>query len=102
MALESTQPLTEMSTRNLPRGKRRPVRKANNLTAICEPGLHRPQPSETKANVHCHIRNPKRLPTANIVLHPKSEPITTQQSFAPELFNAYSYTSFYIYYILIV
>jgi hypothetical protein len=37
MALESTQPLTEMSIRNLPKGKGRPVRKADNLTAICEP-----------------------------------------------------------------
>jgi hypothetical protein len=36
MALGSTQPLTEMSTRNLPRGKGRPARKAD-LTAICEP-----------------------------------------------------------------
>jgi hypothetical protein len=30
----STQPLTEMSTRNLPGGKGRPVRKAENLTTI--------------------------------------------------------------------
>jgi hypothetical protein len=37
MTLRSTQPLTEMSTRNLPGGKRRPARKADNLTAICEP-----------------------------------------------------------------
>jgi hypothetical protein len=37
MALESTQPLAEMSTRNLPRGKGRPARKADNLTAVCEP-----------------------------------------------------------------
>jgi hypothetical protein len=37
MALGSTQPLTEMSTRNLPGGKGRPERKADNLTAICEP-----------------------------------------------------------------
>jgi hypothetical protein len=36
MALGSTQPLTEMSTRNLTGGKGRPVRKADNLTAICE------------------------------------------------------------------
>jgi hypothetical protein len=36
MALGSTQPLTEMSTRNLLRGKWRPARKADNLTAICE------------------------------------------------------------------
>jgi hypothetical protein len=37
MALGSTQPLTEMSTRNLPGGKGQPVCKAVNLTAICEP-----------------------------------------------------------------
>jgi hypothetical protein len=36
-ALLSTQPLTEMSTRNIPGGKGRPVRRADNLTAICEP-----------------------------------------------------------------
>jgi hypothetical protein len=36
MALGFTQPLTEMSTRNLPGGKERPARKADNLTAICE------------------------------------------------------------------
>jgi hypothetical protein len=34
-ALGSTQPLTEMSTRNVPGGKGRPVRKADSLTAIC-------------------------------------------------------------------
>jgi hypothetical protein len=37
MALGSSQPLTEISTRNLPGGKGRPVHKADNLTAICEP-----------------------------------------------------------------
>jgi hypothetical protein len=37
MALGSTQPLTEMSTRNLPGSKGRPARKADNLTAICKP-----------------------------------------------------------------
>jgi hypothetical protein len=37
MALRSTQPLTEMSTRNLPGGKGRPVHEADNLTAICDP-----------------------------------------------------------------
>jgi hypothetical protein len=36
MALGSTQPLTEMSTRNLPGGKGRSACKADNLTAICE------------------------------------------------------------------
>jgi hypothetical protein len=36
MALGSTQPLTKMSTRNLPGGKGRPGRKTDNLTAICE------------------------------------------------------------------
>jgi hypothetical protein len=37
MALGSTQPPTESSTRNLYRGKGRPACKADNLTAICEP-----------------------------------------------------------------
>jgi hypothetical protein len=37
MALGLTQPLIEMSTGNLPGGKARPARKADNLTAICEP-----------------------------------------------------------------
>jgi hypothetical protein len=35
--LGSTQPLTEMSTRNVPGGKGRRARKAGNFTAICEP-----------------------------------------------------------------
>jgi hypothetical protein len=37
MALESNQPLTEMSTRKLPGGKGWLVCKADNLTAVCEP-----------------------------------------------------------------
>jgi hypothetical protein len=36
MALGSTEPLTEMSTRNLPAGKKLLAHKADNLTAICE------------------------------------------------------------------
>jgi hypothetical protein len=41
MALGSTQPLTEMSTRNLPGGKERPAHKVDNLTAICEPIVYK-------------------------------------------------------------
>jgi hypothetical protein len=38
VALGSTQPLTEMSTRNLPGVKGgRAARKADNLTAVCQP-----------------------------------------------------------------
>jgi hypothetical protein len=37
MALGSTQTLTEMSTRNLPGGKGRPAREADNLSVVCEP-----------------------------------------------------------------
>jgi hypothetical protein len=37
MVLGSTQSLTEMRTKDLPEGKGRPARKADNLTAICEP-----------------------------------------------------------------
>jgi hypothetical protein len=40
MALWSTQPLTEMSTRNIPGGKGRPARKAD-LTEICEPLVYK-------------------------------------------------------------
>jgi hypothetical protein len=37
MALGSTQPLTEMSTRNLYGVKEQPAREADNLNAICNP-----------------------------------------------------------------
>jgi hypothetical protein len=37
MALGSTQPLTEMHSRNLPVRKERPARRTDILTAICEP-----------------------------------------------------------------
>jgi hypothetical protein len=37
MALGLTQPLTEIGTRNFPGGKGRPMYKADNFTAICEP-----------------------------------------------------------------
>jgi hypothetical protein len=37
MAVGSTQPLTEMSTKNLPAGKGLPAHKADDLTAVCEP-----------------------------------------------------------------
>jgi hypothetical protein len=36
-AVGLTQPLTEMGTRNIPGGKKRPARRAENLVAICEP-----------------------------------------------------------------
>jgi hypothetical protein len=36
MALEWTQPLTEMSARNFPGGKKQPARRADNPAAICE------------------------------------------------------------------
>jgi hypothetical protein len=50
MALGSTQPLTEMSTGNLPGDKGRQARKADNLTAICEP-------------IVCKTWEPRRLTT---------------------------------------
>jgi hypothetical protein len=39
MGLGLTRPPTEMSNRNLPGSKERPARKAENLTAICDPTL---------------------------------------------------------------
>jgi hypothetical protein len=41
MALESTEPLTKMSTKNLSEGKRWPARMADNLTAIREPTVYK-------------------------------------------------------------
>jgi hypothetical protein len=40
-ALVSTYLLIEMSVRNLPGGKGRPTRKAEKLTAICEPIVYK-------------------------------------------------------------
>jgi hypothetical protein len=39
MAPGSTEPLTEMSTRNLPGGKKRPARRAGNPAASYEPNI---------------------------------------------------------------
>jgi hypothetical protein len=39
MALGSIQPLTEISTRNLPGSKKRPARRADNLVVICVPNV---------------------------------------------------------------
>jgi hypothetical protein len=39
MALWSTPPLTEMSTKNLPGGKERPARGADNFVTIYEPNV---------------------------------------------------------------
>jgi hypothetical protein len=39
MTQESTQPLTEMSTRNFPGGKKRPAHRADNLVTIFEPNV---------------------------------------------------------------
>jgi hypothetical protein len=37
MALGSVQPLAEMNTTDLPRGKEQSERESDNFTAICEP-----------------------------------------------------------------
>jgi hypothetical protein len=39
MAVGKTQPLTEMSTRNLSEGKKRPDLRADKLAAICEKNI---------------------------------------------------------------
>jgi hypothetical protein len=41
MALESIQSLTEMSIKDIPRGMKRPARKADNLTDMCEPTVQK-------------------------------------------------------------
>jgi hypothetical protein len=58
MALGSTQPLTEMGTKNLARVIGRPAHKADNFTAICEPIVYKiwePQPLTTQcASTACY------------------------------------------------
>jgi hypothetical protein len=41
MVLGSTQPVTEVSTRNLSGGKKRPARRADNLVAVYEPNAEK-------------------------------------------------------------
>jgi hypothetical protein len=50
MALGYTKPLTEMSTRNLPGGTERQVRKADNLTAIYESNVQKMRGASTSHN----------------------------------------------------
>jgi hypothetical protein len=58
MARGLTKHLTEMSTRNLPGGKKRPAHWADNLAAICEPKclkMWEPQPLATlRACMACY------------------------------------------------
>jgi hypothetical protein len=50
MTLGSTQPLTEMSTRNIPGAEGRPARKADNFTVICEPIAYKNVGASTSHN----------------------------------------------------
>jgi hypothetical protein len=60
MSLGWTQPLTEMSTRNLPRGKGRQVHKADNLSAICEPIVWASMSRNSWAFTSCHRESSMR------------------------------------------
>jgi hypothetical protein len=50
LALRSTQSRTEMSTRNLPGGKGRTVRRGDTFTAICEPNVYKNMGASTSRN----------------------------------------------------
>jgi hypothetical protein len=56
VALESTQPLTEMSTRKLPRGQVRPASKADNVNGICEPTVQKNVGASTFSQPLVHLR----------------------------------------------
>jgi hypothetical protein len=91
-ALGSTQPLTEMSTRNLPEGKGRPARKADNLNAVCEP-------------IGGKMWEPRRLTTLGVCItcHRdsftfnftyKQRPVSTSNTASTDSFHALMYSSF--------
>jgi hypothetical protein len=50
----STETLTEMNTRNLPRGKGLPARKADNLTAILSDSLENVEASTSHKPMDLH------------------------------------------------
>jgi hypothetical protein len=75
MALGWTQPLTKISTGNLPGRKRRPARRADNLAAIC--GMSENVGASTS-------RNPKGLPACTgITFHWSVTSYLTQYSPTP-------------------
>jgi hypothetical protein len=58
MALGSNEPLTDMSTTNLPGGRGRQTRKADNLTTIFEPTVENVEASTSTslwAFTACHL-----------------------------------------------
>jgi hypothetical protein len=78
MALGSTQPLTEISTRNLPGGKGRTARRSDNLTAISQPyGPPRPvtfydsfaRNQAIKLSIAYELSAGALLPTMRVIVH---------------------------------
>jgi hypothetical protein len=76
VALGSTQPLTEMSTRNLPGGKMQPARRADILAAICEPMSENVGASTSRnpKGLHGLYRDNFTLPYLNLVPSPAQRP----------------------------
>jgi hypothetical protein len=75
MVLGSTQPLIEMSTRNLPGGKGLPAHNADNLAAICE-------------SIVLKIKEPRRL--TNLW----ASTAWYRDSFLPFLFTLLKFTNY--------
>jgi hypothetical protein len=89
MTLGSTQPLTEMSTRNLPGDKGRPARKTD-LTAICEPIVwknvgastsHNPMGLNGLTGIALLLRNVHSLPIRDEI------PVPCQMGSFPKLYE---------------
>jgi hypothetical protein len=83
MALGWTQPLTEISAKNLPGGKGRLAREAHNLTVICEPIVQQMWELQRLTNLWASkacYRIALTLTYSHRVLQDKG-PITCQMSF---------------------
>jgi hypothetical protein len=85
MALGSTQPVTEMSTRNLPGGgKGRPVRKAD-LTAICEPIVQKMWDPQRLTTLWASMASYRDSFTLSYVLHSYKQNIISSKLYLLEI-----------------
>jgi hypothetical protein len=96
--LVSTRPVTDISTRNLLASKRRPARKADKLTAVCEPTAYKmwelrvSQPCEPRRLTKGQLHPLGRTELGSILRSHSAKPFLLGQwkalDFFPEYYSA--------------